>query len=291
MDDRLAARSRPASRFQAVPGRFGLLRWRAALYVHLIGARVRAQLQYRLSFALDLAGTCFITFVDFLAIVVLFAHLPRLAGWSLPEVAFFYAMATFSFGLTDLIVGHLDEFPRSIRTGAFDLFLVRPVGSLFLVVSSDLALRRIGKMIQATVILLYALGRLHITWTPVRVAMLITMIPTGVAIYSGVWIIAMTVTFWAVEAREVSNSFTYGGSFLASYPINIFGGWTRRLLAFVIPMAFVSYFPGLVVLGRPDPLGAPVFLQYATPVVAVALLLLAMQMWSIGVRHYRSTGS
>jgi ABC-2 type transport system permease protein len=268
-----------------------LLRWRAGLYLHLIRARVRAQLQYRLSFALDLAGTCFITFVDFLAIVVLFAHLPRLAGWSLPEVAFFYAMATFSFGITDLLIGHLDEFPRSIRTGAFDLLLVRPVGSLFQVVASDLALRRIGKMIQATAILLYALGRLHIDWTPGRVAMLIAMIPTGVAIYSGVWIAAMSVTFWAVEAREVSNAFTYGGSLLATYPINIFGGWTRRLLAFVIPMAFVSYFPGLFVLGHPDPLGSPVLLQYITPLLAAALLLLSTRVWLIGVRHYRSTGS
>jgi ABC-2 type transport system permease protein len=267
------------------------LSWRAGLYLHLIGARVRAQLQYRLSFILDLAGTGLITFIDFLAIVVLFAHLPRLEGWSLPEVAFFYATASFSFGLCDLLIGHLDEFPRSIRTGNFDLLLVRPVGSLFQVISSDLALRRIGKMIQATAILIFALGRLHITWTPGRVAMLIGMIPTGTAIYAGVWITAMSVTFWAVEAREVSNAFTYGGSFLASYPVNIFGGWTRRLLAFVIPMAFVSYFPGLAVLGRPDPLGTPAFLQYITPLVAVALLTFSTRVWLVGVRHYRSTGS
>jgi ABC-2 type transport system permease protein len=267
------------------------LRWRSGLYLHLIGARVRAQLQYRLSFILDLVGTCFITFIDFLAIVILFSHLPRLAGWSLPEIAFFYATASFSFGLCDMLIGHLDELPRGIRTGSFDLLLVRPVGSLFQVIASDLALRRLGKMIQATAVLIYALGRLHITWTPGRVAMLIAMIPTGTAIYAAVWITAMSVTFWAVEAREVSNAFTYGGSMLASYPINIFGGWTRRLLAFVIPMAFVSYFPGLFVLGHPDPLGAPVILQYITPLLAVALLVFSTRVWSIGVRHYRSTGS
>jgi ABC-2 type transport system permease protein len=56
-------------------------------------------------------------------------------------------------------------------------------------------------------------------------------------------------------------------------------------------MAFVSYFPGLVVLGRSDPLGTPDFLRFCTPLVALALALLASRVWRFGVRHYRSTGS
>lgn len=267
------------------------LRWRATIYLRLVGARVRAQLQYRLSFALDLAGMFFITFIDFLAIVILFTHLPRLAGWSLAEVAFFYGTANMSFALCDLIVGHLDLFPQMVREGTFDLILVRPMGSLFQVISSDLALRRLARVLQGFVVLLYAVSRLHVVWTAGRLGMLVVMIVTGTAIYAAVWITGATTAFWTVEMREITNAFTYGGSYLASYPINLFGGWVRRLLAFVVPMAFVSYFPGLYVLNHPDPLGAPAFLQFCTPLVALALALIARAFWGFGVRHYRSTGS
>ena len=266
-------------------------RWRADLYARLIGARVRAQLQYRLSFALDLVGTFLITFLDFLAILVLFSHLPRLAGWSLAEVAFFYGTANLAFALCNLALGHLDFFPQMIRDGSFDLMLLRPVGSLFQVISSDLALRRIGQILQGAVVLVYAVSHLHVVWTAPRLAMLLGTVAGGAVIYASVWIIGVTISFWTVEIKEITNAFTYGGSYLASYPINIFGGWARRLLAFVVPMAFVSYFPGLFVLDRPDPLGAPGVLRFCTPLVALGLALLAGRIWQFGVRHYRSTGS
>jgi ABC-2 type transport system permease protein len=267
------------------------LRWRSELYLRLIAARIRSQFQYRLSFTLDLLGSFLISFIDFLSVVVIFSHLPRLSGWTLPQVAFFYGTASLSFALTDLAVGHLDSFPQMVRTGSFDLFLVRPVGSLYQVLSSDLALRRLGRAAQGLVVLAYALSRIDVTWTASKALMLVVMIIAGIGIYAGVWIMGTTIAFWTVEMREVTNAFTYGGSFLASYPINIFGVWLRRLLAFVIPMAFVSYYPGLYILGKNDPLGAPEVLRFLTPLVGFTLVLMAGRVWQFGVRHYRSTGS
>jgi ABC-2 type transport system permease protein len=249
------------------------------------------QLQYRVSFALDLAGAFFITFIDFLAIVVIFSHLPRLAGWSLSQVALFYGIANLSFALCDLFIGHFDLLPQMIRSGSFDLLLVRPAGTLFQVIASDLALRRLGRAAQGLVVLAAALWWLRIPWTPARAIVLVLTVPAGTLIYASVWIAFMTITFWAVEAREVANAFTYGGSFLASYPVNIFGGWLRGLLAFVVPMAFVSYFPGVFIMGAHDPLGSPVALQLSSPLIALAAALIAGRIWQFGVRQYRSTGS
>jgi ABC-2 type transport system permease protein len=46
-----------------------------------------------------------------------------------------------------------------------------------------------------------------------------------------------------------------------------------------------------VLLDRPDPLGAPMFLGYASPAIAIAAAVAAGLTWQAGVRHYRSTGS
>jgi viologen exporter family transport system permease protein len=261
------------------------------VYRRLVGARIRAQLQYRLSFALNLIGTALISFLDFAAILVLFHQVDALGEWSVAEVAVLYAISSVAFALADLIIGHLDSLPRMIREGDFDLVLVRPLGSLLQVVASDFAMRRLGKLSQGLVVLVVALTRLDLDWTPARAGMLGLAVVAGTAIFAGVWIAVSTVAFWLIDSQEVANAFTYGGNFLAQYPVNIFGSWLRRLVIFVIPIAFVAYLPTLYVLDKEDPLALPKALQFASPLVAVVTGVAGGLLWRAAVRRYRSVGS
>jgi len=59
----------------------------------------------------------------------------------------------------------------------------------------------------------------------------------------------------------------------------------------VVPLAFVSYFPALYLLDRPELQCLPGWLPSATPVAAAMLVLMAWFAWRVGVRHYQSTGS
>jgi len=95
----------------------------------------------------------------------------------------------------------------------------------------------------------------------------------------------------APRVGRVADGLTYGGLTFSQYPITIYGALFRRLFAYGIGFAFVAYYPALVLLDRPDPLGAPALLGFASPGVAVAAVALAALMWRSGVRHYRSTGS
>jgi ABC-2 type transport system permease protein len=262
----------------------------AGIYRRLLGAHARSQLQYRTSLALELLGVFLTTFLDFVAILILFEQVPALGGWSVEEVAFLYGISGIAFALSDLAVGHLDTFPRTIRDGTFDLVLVRPLGSLIQVVASDFALRRFGKLAQSLLVLAVVLPRLEVDWTAGRVAMVPLAIVSGALIFSAVWVGLATIAFWIVDSIEFVNAFTYGGSFLTQYPVSIFGPWVRRLLAFVIPMAFVCYFPALYVLDKPDELGLPHWLSFASPAVAVLTVLVAGLLWRNAVRHYRSAG-
>jgi ABC-2 type transport system permease protein len=261
------------------------------LYARLVAAQVRSQLQYRVSFALDLASNFAITFIDFAAVLILFENVPTLAGWTLHEVAFLYACTCISFAFVDMVIGHLDLFPRMIREGTFDLVLVRPRGSLFQVIASDFALRRVGRAFQGVVVFAYALTGVDVDWDPGRVAMVGVMLVSGALIFAAVWIAGATIAFWTVDGGEFTNAFTYGGNFLTQYPISIYGDWLRRFLAFVIPMAFVCYFPALYVLDKEDPLGFPRALQFLSPLVALVAAVVAGTIWTLAVRRYRSVGS
>lgn len=262
----------------------------AGIYRRLVGARIRSQLQYRLSFGLNLAGAALISFLDFAAILVIFSQIDALAGWSVAEVALLYGVSSVAFALTDIVIGHIDLLPNMIREGEFDVVLMRPLGSLFQVVSSDFALRRLGKAFQGGAVLAVALAQLDLDWTPGRALMVVVMVVSGSLIFAGVWIVFATVAFWLVDSMEVANAFSYGGNFLAQYPINLFGTWLRRFVVFVVPLGFVSYFPSLYVLGKDDPLGFPRALQFASPLAALVSVLVAGLAWRFAVRHYRSAG-
>ncbi len=177
-----------------------------------------------------------------------------------------------------------------IREGTFDQILVRPLPSLFQVVASDFAIRRFGRVLQGLAVLAYALVALDIDWTPGRVLAIPLAIAAGTLIYGAVWVALATIAFWIIDAIEVVNAFTYGGSFLSQYPIGIFARWLRGLVVFVFPLAFVAYFPALYILDRDDTLGLPEGMRYLSPLVAVVAVVAAGAVWRNAVRHYRSAG-
>jgi ABC-2 type transport system permease protein len=267
------------------------LRDGARLYRVLVGARVRSQLQYRASFALNVVTAALLTATDFLVIAVLFEHLPSLAGWSLAEVAFLYGITGMGFALADMSVGHLYDTQDQIRTGDFDVVLLRPAWTLFQMLSADFQLRRLGKALQAFVVFVVALAALDVHWDAGRVAMTFASVIAAAAIFAALYIVGAAVTFWFIGGGEWTASVTYGGAQMASYPMNVFGPWLRRLLGYAAALAFVAYFPALYILDKPDPLGLPGFLRYCSPLAAIVVLVAARALWHVAVRHYRSTGS
>ena len=93
------------------------------MYRHLIGARIRAQLQYRTSFALLVLGSFALTAVDLVELLVLFRHFDALAGWSLPEIALLYGISGVGIAIGDMLIGHVEQLHIDIRSGQFDVVL------------------------------------------------------------------------------------------------------------------------------------------------------------------------
>jgi ABC-2 type transport system permease protein len=261
------------------------------LYFTLVGARVRGQMQYRVSFVLSAVSSAMVTIIEFGAIVLLFSRVPRIAGWTLWEAALLYALAETCFSTAEFVASAFDDFQRRISEGTFDRVLTRPLGTFFQMLADDLALRRLGRVFQGTLVLILALGHLSIGWTPDKVVVLIVGLASGIAIFFAIFVLAAAFCFWTVEGKEATHVFSYGGVTLVEYPLDIYADWLRRFATFILPLAFVSYYPALYLLGRPDPLGLPDWARLASPLAALMLCTCAYFGWSVGVKHYQSTGS
>lgn len=261
------------------------------ILLRLLGSRVRSQLAYPTSFALDALGQAIAQANELAVILIVFAQVDSLGGFSREEVLLIYGLAGISFGLADLAVGQLDELPRWIRTGELDVLLARPLGVLSQLVTSDLQLRRLGRAAVGVLVLAAVLVYGQVEPTPVNVLLVLVTPLVGATITASIWVMTCSISFWVVEGRELANAFTYGSQITTSYPITVFGPWLRRLFCYAVPSAFVAYFPALALLGRPDPLGLPHALRYAAPLVAVVAVLVAALVWRTAVRRYQGAGS
>ncbi|MGH3963278.1 MAG: ABC transporter permease [Pseudonocardiaceae bacterium] len=264
---------------------------RLAVYRSLVVASVRSQLAYPASFALQCAAQALVQLQDMVVILVLFSRVDEMDGFTRQEALLIFGLAGISFGLADMLVGQLDKVGQLVRTGTLDALLLRPLPALTQICVSEFALRRLGKVGTALAVLGYVLATSDISWTPLRVAVLLITPLTGLVLLGAIWVAASATTFWLVEGSELPNTVTYGSGMFTSYPVSIFSGWLLRLMAFVIPGAFVAYYPALAILGKPDPLGLPWVLQYSAPLVAVFAAGVAALVWRAGLRHYVGTGS
>ena len=265
--------------------------WGLRAYGFTVRMWMRSTMTYRASFVVMTLVSGVMTFADFVTIMIMFAHVDALGGFSLPEVAFLYGTSSVAFGLSDLLLGNLERVGQRVRDGTMDVLLMRPVPVLSQIAADRFALRRISRILQGGLVLAWSLWRLELDWTLWRVLMTALMIVCGFVIFGCVFVFGAAFQFFAQDAAQVQNAFTYGGTTLLQYPPTIFAKDLVRGVTFVVPLAFVNWLPALRVLGRDDPLGLPGWLDFASPAVALALSALAGLVWRTGLRGYRSTGS
>ena len=263
------------------------------LYVRLISVQIRSQMQYRSNFIADILATSFITAVVFLSLAFVFQRFDNIAGWSLAEVAFLYGMVEAAFGVMDMVFSGFDpqNFGRQVRLGRFDQLLLRPISLTLQVLGSEFIIRRLGRILQGSVILIIALRALQIEWTIVKVIYIPVIFVSIIMFFGGLFIIGATITFWSFESIEIINILTYGGSEMISYPMSIYPSGILKFFTYVIPAIFLLYYPALYILDKPDPFGFPKVVYFLSPIVGLYLLLIGIIYWKYGIRHYQSTGT
>jgi ABC-2 type transport system permease protein len=260
-------------------------------YRRIVRAQIRAQMSYRTSFWIDLVGGMVMTAMDLTTVLVIFNVTTRLGGFTFRDAFFMSALASLAFAIADQTVGNIDALRVHVRSGQLDSLLVRPLALLPQLVSTDVQLRRIGRIVQGIAVLGVAAALVHLAWSVRTVALIVITPLAGAAFFVAVFVTTATIAFWWIDSSEFGNGFTYGGRDFTTYPMTVYGQFFRRVGAIGLGFAFVAYYPALTMLRRPDPIGLPAWTGWLSPAVGVSACACAALVWRVGVRHYRSTGS
>ena len=256
------------------------------LYIKYMAMHMKAQMQYKLSFALTVLGQILVSFTTLLGMWFMLDRFHGVEGFTTAQVLLCFSVILMAYSLAEIFGRGFDLFPRMISNGEFDRALVRPRGLLFQVMSSQMELTRVGRVIQAAAVLIYALPRAGVIWAPDKVLTLLLMIACGAVLFFCLFVVYAAFSFFTLEGLEFMNIFTDGGREFGRYPFSVYGRDALRVLTYAVPLALVQYYPLLYLLGREKGL-----LYMLSPLLALLFAVPAYLLWRFGLRRYKSTGS
>ncbi len=256
------------------------------LYLESLKLNIKSQLEYKASFIMNSISQFFVFFTYYFVIIALFNKFSNIKGFTVYEILLCFSIIHFGYSITETFFRGIDRFEDLIIDGSLDRFLVRPRGILFQVICQKIQLVKIFRVIQSLIIMFIALANLNITWNINKIIVLILMMIASILIFFGIFILTASYCFITVQGLEVKNILTDGGKNLDHYPISIYKKGMIFIFTFIIPYAFINYYPLLYFLDKKDNI-----LYMFSPLLVFIFLIPCLLSFKIGLKHYNSTGS
>jgi ABC-2 type transport system permease protein len=258
-------------------------------YLKLFGwftlLHLKTLLEYRADFLVGIISQFCIQGGGVTAAWVVMRQIPNLNGWNFNEVLLIQGLVFVAFALSNIFTNNLWFIGGYIRTGAFDRLLIRPIDPLFHLVIERFNKSGVGDLIAGAAIITLASSALGVVWTPFKLLYLLIALVTGATIFTGTYLITAVTAFWIINSHPVTFVVFKNFEFV-KFPIDIYPSTIRLMLTWVIPYAFISFYPASYILGRDTGLMA-----WMGVVVAAVLLFIGRRLWFVGLRRYASTGS
>jgi len=225
-------------------------------YLVLLGVQLRASaasaMQYRVEFLVQGALALFWAGWSLVPVLVLFGHRPGLGGWSFEEALVVMGWFVLMKGVLEGAVNpSLAAVVEHIRKGTLDFVLLKPADAQFLVSTAKFEPWRALDVAAALGIFAWAFHRLGRWPTPGGVALALLLLACAAATLYSLWILVVSAAFHVVKVDNLS--FLFSSIFdAARWPVTVFRGAWRFLFTVVVPLALMTTYPALALLGRLD---------------------------------------
>ena len=262
------------------------------LYLRFISAYLKSLAEYRFLFIMDMFLQIVTYALELAGIWILLNKFNNLMGWTFDELLLVYLFDLCSYSLAGMFVKHpMLDMETMVRTGTFDGILTKPINPLFHVIARQFQHGFIGHLTMCLFLFPYCFNRLGISLNVLGILCFVVMLLGATLIQAAFMIVAGSMSFLIVRSQSVVEAFIYDVRRIIKYPISIYPFALQLGLTFVVPYAFVNFYPAQLFPNKGgDTLLHPA-LVFMTPVVGIVLILLAVRLWCFGVSKYQSTGS
>lgn len=261
-----------------------VLAWRVAL--RIAGITFRAELEYRANFLTEIAfGVAWQSSVIVFAAVLL-GRFPTMAGWPTHAVLLIAAMRMFSHGFFVLFFDRQYQLAWLVQEGRLDAFLLRPMPVYRQVQLATFPVNALGDILVGVSMFAAAVSTVNLRWTAAQVAYLTAAVIGGTlmegAIFTAISSFHLhfpSASIWSAWTEELMGTF-------GNYPLNFLPHLAAGALTFVLPLAFIAYFPAAALTGRTSGIGVPAAIAVAAPLVGLVAFIASRLLWNARLRRY-----
>lgn len=258
----------------------------AHIYRKILVQDLKSKMSYRADFIISTFGMVLTNVVGFMSFYILFKNFHSINGWNYYEMLFLYGFSLIALTPLQCLFDNNWSLRYSVESGDFIKYCFRPINIFFYFISEVFDVKGLGQLVFGIVMLSYSWHHLGIPVTPMIIVQLMFLLLTASLFMIAIMNAAAATCFWIMRSGYVMI-LMFRFKDYARYPASIFEGIFKIIFTFVIPIAFIAYYPGLVIL-RPDEIP---LLSKLSPVIGVIFFWLSYKFWMLGARRYDGTGS
>jgi len=262
----------------------------AGRYLRLLGVQLRASLatsmQYRVDFLIEGGMSIWWLGWNLVPLLILYNVRHDVAGWDFPSALLVIAWFTLLRGLMEGAINpSLIGVVEKIRSGEFDYLLLKPADAQFLVSTTRFEPWKVVDMVGGLGLALAAFIMLGKPPAPGDVLVGIVLLLAAAMVLYSLWILIVSASFWVIRLDNLAYLFSAVFD-AARWPIQVFRGVWRFLFTVIIPLALMTTYPAMAMLGKLEARTAIAALGGALLFAAVSRLL-----WRAAIRSYTSASS
>ena len=248
-------------------------------------------IEYRANFLMWLGFTLIYHGTAIGALWITLHQFPSMNGWDFRQMSFLYALWMMGHEFHNAFFFTIVNVPEYVREGRFDRFLVRPQDTLFQTLTVPSQIWPDG-LTLAVVYFIFATKYAHVQVNTLFFVLVPLVAIGGALIDLGISLAVATISFWFIRIDTLRWVIMSLEQEFTRYPISIYTRPVRLILSFILPFAFMNYFPATYFLHKAETgLALSPQVGLLTPAIGLAWLAVSYRFWRIGLNHYQGTGS
>lgn len=205
------------------------------------------------------------------------------AGWNVYEVLLIQSVFTMSMAFADMSFhGIMWATMTAVREGNFEMVLLMPVDTMFLLMAKNFSIDAIGVLFGGVTIFVIALIHVGVP-SVVLWLQFLAMFIVGLMVMMGIALMMAATSFKWVGNSRIPEIFDSIRSF-GKYPQSIFPKSVLVITSYIIPVAMIGFFPAAALMGRGS------YIMFAAMVPCILFMILGIVLYRFMVRQYQGVG-
>jgi len=244
--------------------------------------------EYRADFVIGIVAMFVANITSMVYFWVVFQNITSLNGWSFGQILFLSGMLSLSNGISHTFLSGVSPWSveEYVRSGELDRILLKPVGTLRYFLISSIDEDGFGEIGASILIIFTGASLSGIIWNVQTIGLFLLFAISGALIIFSIFLFFSSLAFWTTRIHSLSDA-VFSLMKFVRYPLEIYNPFIIFFLSFVVPLAFVNYYPAEMFFGK----GSYFYFAYITPLIGITMLVLSKLFWNFSIKHYTSTGS